>query len=308
MAAAEQDEARRSAFEAISIAQESISVKGIMELQRQTEVSEAAKAVLSAAMCMVAGVDDASMQVDAAGIPLGSWSDLRALLGKPGNFINALRRFPYAASLATYGVYTTALLSFDQFTCAFPKKLSQREKEAWHLEALNDAEGSGLSYSKLVKAFVKSEVSSKNKPRPIANHGVTRLVGLAKVAWVFDNVMFDKLEGMSIKHRSKGQVMRDIAIGMNGMRGSARWGENDLTAFEFGISEELKQCEADILTHIGSLVGLEDVSSLLFERIVGDSFFEALGAAELSGEDDLARTFTKVTTVFHMATDISEPV
>ncbi|CAE8717994.1 unnamed protein product, partial [Polarella glacialis] len=88
--------ARRSAFEAISIAQESISVKGIMELQRQTEVSEAAKAVLSAAMCMVAGVDDASMQVDAAGIPLGSWSDLRALLGKPGNFINALRRFPYA--------------------------------------------------------------------------------------------------------------------------------------------------------------------------------------------------------------------
>jgi hypothetical protein len=169
-----------------------------------------------------------------------------------------------------------SIREYDSIASTFPKRLGPADREKWHLEALNEAtSGNGYSYSKLVKAFVKSEVSSKAKPRPIANHGVTRLVALAKVAFIFDTVMFDKLEGMSIKHRAKREVMRDIAKNMNGIKrggkaAGSRWGENDLTAFEFGIGEDLKRCECEILTHIGSLVGLEDVSSVLFERVVAD--------------------------------------
>eukprot|EP00933_Yihiella_yeosuensis_P037903 TRINITY_DN31900_c0_g1_i1.p1 TRINITY_DN31900_c0_g1~~TRINITY_DN31900_c0_g1_i1.p1 ORF type:complete len:470 (+),score=134.29 TRINITY_DN31900_c0_g1_i1:2-1411(+) len=44
---------------------------------------------------MVTGVDDGALQVDASLLPDASWVDLRALLGKPGHFISALRRFPY---------------------------------------------------------------------------------------------------------------------------------------------------------------------------------------------------------------------
>jgi hypothetical protein len=187
---------------------------------------------------------------------------------------------------------TKSMIKFESVhATALPKKLSEAEKAQWQLDAMNDAEGSGLSYSRYVDAFVKSEVSAKPKPRPIANHGKSRLCALAKVAWVFDDVLFNVLQKMSIKHRTKREVMRDIAREMNEMRDGAKWGENDLTAFEFGISEELKAAEAGILSHIAGLIGVEDVGSLLFERVVGDRTEPIVWKMRYKDEFGVMKTF-----------------
>lgn len=167
-----------------------------------------------------------------------------------------------------------------------PSKLSERDKENWMQSALNEAEGFSLSYvraltySRTIEAFVKTEVTSGDKPRPIANHKEIRLVALAKVAWVFDHVMFEHLELMSIKHRGKRHVIEQMATFMDETFSSrqsaktARFVENDFSAFEFGIGETLKKFEADILMHIATMIGYSaadlEVSGLLFERVLND--------------------------------------
>lgn len=96
---AQTDEARvtatRSALEALQTAQEALSVKGLVELQRLEEVSPAILAVVGAVICLASGPDESALQVDASGVPLASWADLRGLLFKPGHFVTALRRFSY---------------------------------------------------------------------------------------------------------------------------------------------------------------------------------------------------------------------
>lgn len=179
-------------------------------------------------------------------------------------------------------------------TC-MPSKLSGKDKESWMANALNEAEGSSLSYvraltySRTIEAFVKSEVTSADKPRPIANHKEIRLVALCKVAWVFDHVMFQHLELMSIKHRGKRSVIEEMADFMStsfdGTDGkgktirpdtskTARYVENDFSAFEFGIGQVLKEFEADILLHIAKQIGYSaadlEVSGLLFKRVLDD--------------------------------------
>jgi len=153
---------------------------------------------------------------------------------------------------------------------ALPKKMSEAAKEQAERDALNAiTQGDAVGFSTVVKAFVKSEVTGKNKPRPIANHGEVRLFALAKVAFIFEHVMFDKLQKSSIKERPKAEAIGEILWNMHKMREGA-FVENDLTAFEFGISEPLKQIEQKVLRHIGGLIGLEDVGQTLFDRVVDD--------------------------------------
>lgn len=173
---------------------------------------------------------------------------------------------------------------------ALPRKLSAEQKAQWMLDAMNEAEGDGVSFSKIVKAFVKAEVTGKPKPRPIANHKEIRLVAMAKVAWMFEDIMFHTLEQMSIKHRTKGQVLSDIAENLSSMR-SGRWCENDLTAFEFGIGPALKAAERRIFCHLAKFVGLEDTGSLLFERVVGDRDKPVVWSMTYKDETGEQRTF-----------------
>eukprot|EP00931_Biecheleriopsis_adriatica_P103027 TRINITY_DN77916_c0_g1_i1.p1 TRINITY_DN77916_c0_g1~~TRINITY_DN77916_c0_g1_i1.p1 ORF type:complete len:492 (+),score=133.30 TRINITY_DN77916_c0_g1_i1:38-1513(+) len=84
--------ARRSALEAITAAQEELSVKGILELQRLEQVSASARGVVGAALCLVAGTGDDAVQTSQ--IPSATWGDLRELLVKPGHVVTSLRRFP----------------------------------------------------------------------------------------------------------------------------------------------------------------------------------------------------------------------
>jgi hypothetical protein len=139
------------------------------------------------------------------------------------------------------------------------------------LEAMNTVlKSDEVGFDTVIKAFVKAEVTGKDKPRPIANYGEVRLYALAKVAWVFEHVMFDVLRDASIKARGKRDAIQGIVAGMSGMRKGARWVENDLTAFEFGISEPLKQFEQEIFRHIAKLVGVSETGAELFERVVDD--------------------------------------
>lgn len=179
---------------------------------------------------------------------------------------------------------------------AMPKKLSEEQKMQWHLDAMNQAEGGrGLfldrpSFSKFIAAFPKSEVSAKNKPRPIANHKEVRLTALAKIAWIFEDVMFHGLEQMSIKHRTKSHVLSDVAKNLSEMQ-RGKWCENDLTAFEFGISKQLKAAECRILRHIADFVGLEESGSLLFNRVLCDRTESVVWSMTYKDEAGERRTF-----------------
>lgn len=173
---------------------------------------------------------------------------------------------------------------------ALPNKLSDVQRREWQNAALNAAEGDGVSYSKFVDAFVKAEVSSKSKPRPIANHKEIRLCALAKVAWVYEYILFDKFNKMSIKHRKKKTVLSEIAEDFSNMK-NGRWVENDLTAFEFGVSEVLKGIECTIFRHIASHIGVEDVGSLLFERVVSDRTKPCVWSMRYKDETGEKKTF-----------------
>jgi hypothetical protein len=153
---------------------------------------------------------------------------------------------------------------------ALPKKLTHEAAMKVELEAMNAClREDQVGFDTVVKAFVKSEVTGKDKPRPIANHGETRLYALSKVAYAFEHVMFSKLIRASIKERPKKEAIAEILQNMDGMREGA-YVENDLTAFEFGISEPLKQIEQEILRHIANIIGVEDSGQLLFDRVVDD--------------------------------------
>jgi len=154
---------------------------------------------------------------------------------------------------------------------ALPKKLTHEAQMKAEYEAMNAALSSeGVGYDTVIKAFVKSEVTGKDKPRPIANHGEVRLWALAKVAYVFEKILFDVFRGCSIKGRAKSEAIEGIVKNMSSMRQGARFVENDLTAFEFGISEPLKQIEQEIFRHIARLIGVEESGELLFDRVVDD--------------------------------------
>jgi hypothetical protein len=187
-----------------------------------------------------------------------------------------------------------AMMSYESLTkTALPRKLSEEQKAQWQLDAMSMADGDGLSYSKFIDAFVKAEVTSKPKPRPIANHKEIRLCALAKVAWTFENIIFHRLKQMSIKHRTKHEALSDIAGALSGMK-NGRWCENDLTAFEFGISETLKECECAILRHIASHIGIEDVGEPLFERVVYDRTKKCVWSMRYKDEAGEKRSFRLV--------------
>jgi hypothetical protein len=154
---------------------------------------------------------------------------------------------------------------------ALPRKLTHEGKMKVEMDAMNtELRRDIVGFDRVIKAFVKSEVTAKDKPRGIANHGDVRLYALAKVAFAFEHVMFDVFQSASIKGRPKHKAIEEIFTNMSKMRAGARWVENDLTAFEFGISEPLKQIEQEIFLHIARLIGVEDVGDELFERVVED--------------------------------------
>jgi len=164
-----------------------------------------------------------------------------------------------------------ALKGFESIReSALPKKMTKEAAYNAEVEALSAVlDHKVVGFDTVVKAFVKSEVTGKDKPRPIANHGETRLFALAKVAYVFEHVMFSKLISASIKERPKKEAITEILRNMDKMN-SGKYVENDLTAFEFGISEPLKQIEQVILRQIARFIGVEDSGELLFEKVVED--------------------------------------
>jgi len=172
----------------------------------------------------------------------------------------------------TSGNTKKAMRDFESTrSSCMPKKFTPEQALKAESEAMNAVlSGNAVGFDTVIKAFVKSEVSAKNKPRPIANHGETRLYALARVAYVFEHVMFDVFRMASIKGRAKHDAIEGLLQNMTKMRKGSRWVENDLTAFEFGISEPLKRLEQDIFCHIARLIGVEESGSLLFDRVVDD--------------------------------------
>lgn len=177
---------------------------------------------------------------------------------------------------------------------ALPKKLSEEAKAQWHIECLNEAEGQGgISYSKIMDAFVKAEVTGKWKPRTINNHKQVRLVSLARTAFCYEYVLFHTFQDASIKHRPKDKVISDIAKSMsNAFKKSpdAKWLENDMTAFEFGISEQLKASEVEILRHIHTMVNGSEANDDLFERTMNDRTKECTWTMRYKDETGERRT------------------
>lgn len=189
-----------------------------------------------------------------------------------------------------------ATMHYESLQGVLPNKLGAEARLHKEVEALNEPESVAVSYSfertliysKYVDAFVKGEVSDKDKPRLIANHKLIRLAALGRVAWTFDHIMFDVLERMSIKHREKATVIEEMATYIQDAfagdprsrharmrcRRKFRCLENDFSSFDFSISGHLKAVEARILSAIADHIGLSTaelgVSSFLFERVIGE--------------------------------------
>jgi len=149
-----------------------------------------------------------------------------------------------------------------------PRKMSEEEKMQAHLDAANCDQDGYVPFSLLVDAFCKSEVTGKPKPRPIANHGTMRLFGIAKTAWVFEDLMFHALPEACIKHCEKFAKMNQLFSNCERFKGIRGMLENDMTAFEFGIHERLKEVEKNIIKHIMSYLDLEGDGEVFCERVV----------------------------------------
>lgn len=135
-----------------------------------------------------------------------------------------------------------------------PKNRTEEQKMQMAIDALNAESDEGVPFSLLVDAFTKKEVSKKAKPRPIVNHGNARVWGMARTAGVFEDVMFHSVPHACIKEREKHAKMNDLFTGIQACTYKI---ENDLTAFEFGIYDRLKQAECDIFKHIMSHLDLD---------------------------------------------------
>lgn len=163
-----------------------------------------------------------------------------------------------------------SLHQFENWAAALPKRMTEPQKERCIQEYLTQSAAKGvLGFNKFVKAFVKAEVSSKRKPRPIANHGELRVAALARIAWVFEDIMFHHLERMSIKHLSKRQALGRLYAGMNRVQKGGQFVENDLSAFEFGVCRAQKEIEQRILMRIAKFIGVHEEGTT-FERVVND--------------------------------------
>eukprot|EP00435_Cladocopium_sp_Y103_P048634 s471_g14.t1 len=77
---------KRQALEVLQSAQEGLSVKAVLELQKMEQVSPSMKAAVAAAICMV----------EPLSLSRAAWPELRALVVKPGQVISALRNFSFA--------------------------------------------------------------------------------------------------------------------------------------------------------------------------------------------------------------------
>jgi len=169
----------------------------------------------------------------------------------------------------------SALMEYESYQQCFQKSKTPEECERMMEEVLADVNESHFTfsnwcktkcYSNVVGAFVKDEVTGKPKPRAIANHGDIRVGAIAKVAWVFEHIMQKTFINANIKYREKKSVISGLAQRMSNMK-NGDWFMNDLSSFEFGIGEELKQAEVDILKHIADFVGVESGAEL-FRSVV----------------------------------------
>jgi len=150
-------------------------------------------------------------------------------------------------------------------TDVLPKNRTDMQRMQMHIDALNATGDESVPFSLLVDAFCKKEVTKKPKPRPIVNHGNARVWGLARTAAVFEDVMFHNLPHACIKHEEKAQKMNDLFSNLSSCKHKI---ENDLTAFEFGIYDRLKQAECDIFKHIMSHLNLDADNAGFCHRVV----------------------------------------
>jgi hypothetical protein len=162
-----------------------------------------------------------------------------------------------------------ALLGFESVLPTLPKKLGQKDRERAYQDILNQANEEGCEFRYLCKAFVKAEISGKGKPRTVSDHGIMRLLPLAKVAYVFEKIVGD-LKFSNIKGRAKMEALKELFSNFAGMKNGGQLIENDLTAFEYGVSQPLKEAEQEILRHIGGFLNLHDVGEWAFERVVDE--------------------------------------
>lgn len=150
-------------------------------------------------------------------------------------------------------------------TDVLPKNRTEVQRMQMHIDALNATGDETVPFSLLVDAFCKKEVTKKPKPRPIVNHGNARVWGLARTAAVFEDVMFHNLPFACIKHEEKNKKMNELFTNLDSCKYKI---ENDLTAFEFGIYDRLKQAECDIFKHIMGHLNLDADNAGFCHRVV----------------------------------------
>ena len=146
----------------------------------------------------------------------------------------------FCDNIFTYNQCQAAAREIGTTFANLPGKFTEKDRQEMVMKSMTET----LDLEHVFKVNCKPEVSAKDKPRSVVDHGARRLTAVAHIAAVFDYVVFHRLKYASIKGRSKRQALTEICTNMNALK-SGTVIENDLTAFEYGIGYDLKKAEAD---------------------------------------------------------------
>lgn len=142
----------------------------------------------------------------------------------------------------------------------FPKKYTCKERERyvkdmWYCNA--------HSLPPKISTSIKSEVVSKEKPRPIQAHNTERLALNCPLLGTYERILKARCGRYTIKGRVKQNILYDMCCAADDLSKRGDGGQPiyplmfDQTAFEFGINDDFKAAEAKMLTKVAELLGSE---------------------------------------------------
>eukprot|EP00434_Breviolum_minutum_P037065 symbB.v1.2.032854.t1/scaffold4003.1/size46508/4 len=175
---------KRQALEVLQSAQEGLSVKAVLELQRMEQVSPSMKAAVAAAICMVSGHYDTAIQVEPLALSRAAWPELRALVVKPGQVISALRNFSFAVD----GGNVPARVVQVSKECYEAGEGSPSEEELNLAKAFQSWVQAAWNYWEVVGARRAQEAAAKAEAKPDERIG-TRSTRTPQNWWKFSPML-----------------------------------------------------------------------------------------------------------------------
>lgn len=155
---------RRKMYESISAPLEKISIKILLEFKLQEKVTSSVDSLVAAIVQLISEVDQS---IEISPVKQG-WLRSQDAMSKPGHFINALRRFPYAVDSGR--ITTNCAMLLKQYVDSGSRPESESHTVAF---LLHDWAHAAYQYH-LLKVNSKEGSKTKTTKPPITTAGPTK--------------------------------------------------------------------------------------------------------------------------------------